>query len=335
MLRHQLYAFLFISLSIIIGTIMPIPVLSLSEKDLETHIHVHLRMVRDGRDIIIPAYIGLDPRLTANPFFDRYSTSPFVSALHTHYADGIIHIESAIFRRFTLADFLNVWGMDQTKIAYVNTSGGKQIDYKTQPLQSNNNLTIVLKPEKSLVGFTHYIDSTNGLAFDYPSDWNINKSSSQTPLRVIYTLDLVPKEASFLHAPFLIPNLSIEIARLPVSSNITLDQYTIAELSQVLQAKKESMRIIPIIDLPKVIDPPHSYNFNGNPARQLNFTTDMVPVSAGYPNVTQHTTEILSLHKNKAYIVSYSGIVSPSATSYLYDNYLQTAEKIIRSIKLN
>jgi hypothetical protein len=38
--------------------------------------------------------------------------------LHTHAADGIIHIESPIRRTFTLGDFFDVWGqrLGQTRV---------------------------------------------------------------------------------------------------------------------------------------------------------------------------------------------------------------------------
>jgi hypothetical protein len=35
--------------------------------------------------------------------------------LHTHAADGIVHIESPVDRTFTLGDFFDVWGQQLTR----------------------------------------------------------------------------------------------------------------------------------------------------------------------------------------------------------------------------
>lgn len=59
------------------------------------HIHPQLRIVVDGKDEIIPGNIGILPGCTRE--------------LHTHATDGIIHVEGAVDRGYTFADFLSVW----------------------------------------------------------------------------------------------------------------------------------------------------------------------------------------------------------------------------------
>jgi hypothetical protein len=69
----------------------------------------------DGQARRIPYGIGIrDPQTQQTP------EGPFVASgscfywLHTHSADGIIHIESPVNRIFTLGDFFDVWGQRLT-----------------------------------------------------------------------------------------------------------------------------------------------------------------------------------------------------------------------------
>ena len=75
------------------------------------HIHAHLTIVVHGTARLVPAAIGI-------PGAQAQSTQqgPIISSgtcfywLHTHAADGIIHIESPVHRTFTLGDFFDEWG---------------------------------------------------------------------------------------------------------------------------------------------------------------------------------------------------------------------------------
>jgi hypothetical protein len=75
------------------------------------HIHAHLTLFVDGTARRIPYGIGI-PGARTSPT----PNGPYVGAgncfywLHTHAADGIIHIESPVARTYTLGDFFDVWG---------------------------------------------------------------------------------------------------------------------------------------------------------------------------------------------------------------------------------
>jgi hypothetical protein len=101
------------------------------------HIHVHLAIFFDGREQLIPYGVGV-----ARPWqVSDSSRGPFVDDglcfywIHTHTADGIVHVESPVRRRFTLGDFFAIWQeslsatqvgpVQGTVIAYVN---GKRDD---------------------------------------------------------------------------------------------------------------------------------------------------------------------------------------------------------------
>jgi hypothetical protein len=75
------------------------------------HIHAHLTIVVNGSPRQIPAGIGIPGAQAQNS-----AHGPFVSSgtcfywLHTHAADGIIHVESPVQRTYTLGDFFDEWG---------------------------------------------------------------------------------------------------------------------------------------------------------------------------------------------------------------------------------
>jgi hypothetical protein len=75
------------------------------------HIHAHLTIFVNGTPRQIPAAIGIPGAQAQNT-----ASGPFIAAgtcfywLHTHAADGIIHIESPVKRTYTLGNFFAEWG---------------------------------------------------------------------------------------------------------------------------------------------------------------------------------------------------------------------------------
>jgi hypothetical protein len=75
------------------------------------HIHAHLTVFVNGSPRQIPAAIGI-PGAQAQ----ATAQGPFIGTgtcfywLHTHAADGIIHIESPVHRGYTLGNFFDEWG---------------------------------------------------------------------------------------------------------------------------------------------------------------------------------------------------------------------------------
>ena len=80
-------------------------------EQLAFHIHTHLTIFVAGRPRQIPYGVGIAPPLevesTAQGLFALAGTAFFW--LHTHAADGIIHIESPIERTYTLGNFFDIW----------------------------------------------------------------------------------------------------------------------------------------------------------------------------------------------------------------------------------
>jgi hypothetical protein len=83
---------------------------STSEQTL-FHIHAHLTVFVNGSPRQVPAGIGISgaqaQSTQAGPFID---TGNCFYWLHTHAADGIIHIESPVQRGYTLGEFFDEWG---------------------------------------------------------------------------------------------------------------------------------------------------------------------------------------------------------------------------------
>jgi hypothetical protein len=83
----------------------------LGSEQLLFHIHAHLTLYVNGVARRLPGGIGIvNPQVTQTPVGAYVGAGNCFYWLHTHAADGIIHIESPVKRAFTLGDFFDVWG---------------------------------------------------------------------------------------------------------------------------------------------------------------------------------------------------------------------------------
>ena len=86
-----------------------------SSEQLAFHVHTRLTIFVNGHSEKVPYGVGI-----ANPQLQPGLGVPFVgrgacfSWLHTHAADGVIHIESPVHRTFTLGNFFDIWGQPLT-----------------------------------------------------------------------------------------------------------------------------------------------------------------------------------------------------------------------------
>ena len=75
------------------------------------HIHARLNIFVNGSPRQVPAAIGIPgAQAQSTPQGSFISSGTCFYWLHTHAADGIIHIESPVQRTYTLGDFFDVWG---------------------------------------------------------------------------------------------------------------------------------------------------------------------------------------------------------------------------------
>jgi hypothetical protein len=81
------------------------------------HIHAHLTIFVRGAARVVPFGIGIAPPLEVEQTqAGLYAAGgQCFSYLHTHAADGIIHVESPVQRVYTLGDFFDVWKQPLTR----------------------------------------------------------------------------------------------------------------------------------------------------------------------------------------------------------------------------
>lgn len=83
----------------------------LGGESLAFHTHAHLAIFVDGRPRRVPYGVGIrDPQVASTPAGAFVEAGSCFYWLHTHSADGVIHVESPVVRRYTLGDFFDVWG---------------------------------------------------------------------------------------------------------------------------------------------------------------------------------------------------------------------------------
>lgn len=91
------------------------PLDCLDVRQIGYHVHAHLAVFVEGRQVAVPANIGLRPDC--------------IAPLHTHEANGMIHVEGPAPRPYTLGDFFRVWGqrLDATHLLERAADGQQQV----------------------------------------------------------------------------------------------------------------------------------------------------------------------------------------------------------------
>lgn len=111
-----------------------------SDMATQYHIHPELAIVINGKVQEIPIGIGIQPSC--------------MTSIHTHSADGIIHVESPVAKDFVLGDFFAVWQKDFSKDKILDTAvtetteivvtvNGKKVDtYENTILKDKDKIAI-------------------------------------------------------------------------------------------------------------------------------------------------------------------------------------------------
>lgn len=115
--------------------------MTLNDKPILLHIHPRLYLNVDGKPYFVPQNVGIEPDLWNYHILDQYGMKG-MAPLHTHTADGMLHVESTIIRNYTLGEFLDIWGLDlKGKIISVSVDGEPISDYRNH----------ILKDEESII----------------------------------------------------------------------------------------------------------------------------------------------------------------------------------------
>lgn len=134
------------------------------------HIHAHLAVFVDGVPRSIPYGIGVvQPTVFATP------DGPFAAAtrcyywLHTHTADGVVHVESPTRRQYTLGDFFDIWGqpLGSTRIG---PASGTVTGYVNGTRYSGDPRAIVLSEHEDI-----QLDVGMPVVSPQPVDWSVSR----------------------------------------------------------------------------------------------------------------------------------------------------------------
>ena len=79
--------------------LLPLGLSQLSAEQLAFHIHMHLDIFVNGKRVTVPALVGINPG------------AQYLTELHTHAPNGVIHNESATDKGYTLGEFFGEWGV--------------------------------------------------------------------------------------------------------------------------------------------------------------------------------------------------------------------------------
>jgi len=109
----------------------------LAQEALAFHIHQHLDIFVNGKHVTVPALIGIDD-------------SSFITEMHTHDASGVLHVESAKNRPYTLGQFFGEWSVRLTATCLGRYCGDLHwwVDGKRQ---SGDPADLVVKPHQEIV----------------------------------------------------------------------------------------------------------------------------------------------------------------------------------------
>jgi hypothetical protein len=110
----------------------------LGSEQLLFHIHAHLAIFVNGVARKVPSAIGITNGQVQNTPQGQFAANGNCFYwLHTHGADGIIHIESPQQRTFTLGNFFDIWGQKLSAQQVGPAIGPVTAIYNNQLYQGN------------------------------------------------------------------------------------------------------------------------------------------------------------------------------------------------------
>jgi hypothetical protein len=130
-------------------------------EQLAYHIHVHLQVYVEGQPRQLPGGIGtIEPAAEPTRLGPLYAATRCYYWLHTHAADGIIHIESPLTTLYTLGEFFDEWRQPLTSDQVAGAHGpvtalvnGKRWTKSPRAIPLRPHAVIQLEVGKPLVPF--------------------------------------------------------------------------------------------------------------------------------------------------------------------------------------
>jgi hypothetical protein len=118
----------------------PLGLNSLQQEALAYHIHQHLDIFLNGKHLTVPQCIGI---------YGCYQNFAFITELHTHKTEGIIHVEAPSNEHFTLGTFFAEWGVFLSKDCVGAYCQGYQW-YLNGKLQTGPAYALKLEPHEEI-----------------------------------------------------------------------------------------------------------------------------------------------------------------------------------------
>ena len=123
-----------------------------NNKPIIIHIHPHLNITIDGKKAIVPANIGIEPSLWKDHSLDQFGMQsmnmkmimPAMAPLHTLNNSGIIMVGSSTNKKYTLEDFIKIWGIDLHKNVAISVNGNPVTDFKNYVLTDKARLNMTV-----------------------------------------------------------------------------------------------------------------------------------------------------------------------------------------------
>ena len=134
------------------------------------HIHARLTIFVNGRSMRVPYGVGINtPQAEGTPAGAFVVAGRCFAWLHTHAADGVIHIESPVQRTFTLGNFFDIWDQPLSRARVGPATGhvtalldGKVWTASPRTIPLDAHAQIQLEVGRPLVAPVH-ISNWNGL----------------------------------------------------------------------------------------------------------------------------------------------------------------------------
>ncbi|MBC5828811.1 MAG: hypothetical protein GIW98_01275 [Candidatus Eremiobacteraeota bacterium] len=93
--------------------------------NIRYHIHLHVSLFVNGTRLAVPDTIGiLNPGPEVNGFTQNGSC---FYHLHTHDAQGLVHVEAPAVAQYTLGQFFDIWGQPLSNTNVAGNTGSVQV----------------------------------------------------------------------------------------------------------------------------------------------------------------------------------------------------------------
>src|SRR5215469_14071193 len=147
-----------VAITIILGVVISIksttligPQVSAANSTIIMHIHPILKLTVDGKPVILPTNIGINPSLWKDHSLDQYGMQaminmymPATAAMGTESNNGVVGVAASL-KNSTLQNFLSIWGIDlKHKNVVINVNGKPVTDFKDYVLRNGEKLTVTI-----------------------------------------------------------------------------------------------------------------------------------------------------------------------------------------------